>query len=68
MLDMNWVRTQMNNESAKRRSHALEQRGNRTAKLDSRRLLVGLAVGLALSLGTGLAIAKQVLRPIPVQA
>ena len=68
MLDMNWVRTQMDNASAKQRSLAAEKASNSTSAKKSRRFVVGLAIGLAVSLSTGLAILKQLSRPALAQA
>jgi hypothetical protein len=67
MLDMNWVRTQMNNASATQRGLA-RKASNSAPAIGSRRLLVGFAIALALSLGTSLAIVKQLSRSLPVQA
>jgi hypothetical protein len=68
MLDMNWVRNQMNHSSAQQRTISVWANRNVNSARGSKRFLVGLAIGLVLSLGTGLAIAKQVLRPFPVRA
>jgi len=67
MLDMNWVRSQMDNASATQRGLARKPSDSVPAKA-SRRFVVGLAIGLALSLGTSLAIVKQLSRSLPVQA
>jgi hypothetical protein len=66
MLDMNWVRTQMNNASATQRGLVRKSNNSAPAR-GSRRFLVGLAIGLALSLGTSLAIVKQLSKSLPVQ-
>jgi len=68
MLDMNWVRTQMDNASAKQLSLAAEKASNPASARRSRRFVVGLAIGLAVSLSTGLAILKQLSRPALAQA